>query len=181
VIRPASLGLAALTVAALAATGPAAHAAGSGECSAARVHYMPYPGRAAGLGGLPWVRGSSEGLGLVGLIWYWPPEWRTQQIDRALIYPGGKAPSGVNTKILWAFLSAKAKRMFKGGNLVVRGERLDGVGKTWQQFVSIGYAGQNGAPSYASIITLPSVGCWRLHLGAGGLRASVVFQATSGA
>jgi hypothetical protein len=147
------------------------------ECTPALVHYTPYPGGAPGLGQLPWVRATSRGLGLVALLWYWPSEWRTHQIERALIFPGGAAPGGPNTKILWAFLSAKAKRAFNGGNLVVRGQRLDGPGKTWQQFVPIGYDGQDGAPSYASIIVLPSEGCWRLQLGAGGLRADVIFEA----
>jgi hypothetical protein len=173
------LALLALATVASVSTGRASSAAGLTECGAARVHYTPYPGGAPGLGQLPWVRGTSRGLGLVGLLWYWPTEWRDKQIDRALIYPGGKAPAGYNTKILWAFLSAKAKRTFNGGNLIVRGQRLDGLGKTWQQFVGIGYEGQDGAPSYASIISLPSEGCWRLQLGAGGLRASVVFQATA--
>jgi hypothetical protein len=149
------------------------------ECNAALVHYTPYPGGAPGLGQLPWVRGTSRGLGLVGLIWYWPTEWREQQVDRALIYPGGKTPRGSNTKILWAFLSAKAKRLFAGGDLVIKGTRLDGPGGTWQRFASIGYAGQIGAPSFASIVTLPAEGCWRLQLGAGGLHAWVVFEATT--
>lgn len=152
---------------------------GGSQCRPALVHYTPYPGGAPGLGALPWVRATSRGLGLVALLWYWPSEWRAQQIDRAIIFPGGKAPSGVNTKIMWAFLSDKAKRTFNGGNLIVRGQRLDGPGKTWQQFVPIGYVGQNGAPSYASIISLPSEGCWRLQIGAGGLHASVVFEATA--
>lgn len=94
---------------------------------------------------------------------------------------GGTAPAGSPaTKILWAFLSPTAKRAFNGGTLIVQGQRLDGPAKTWQQFVSIGYDGQNGAPSYASIISLPAAGCWRVRLSAGGLRASVVFQATTG-
>jgi len=163
-----------VALAALIAAG-AAHA----SCGAARVHYTPYPGGAPGLGQLPWVRGDSAGLGLVGLIWYWPQSWRQQQIDRALIYPGGATPSGGNTKILWAFITPKAKRMYTGGSLTVKGERLDGPGKTWQRFVPIAYADQNGAPSFASGITVPTTGCWRLHLGAGGLHATVVFEATS--
>jgi hypothetical protein len=156
-----------------------AQAAQQSSCGASVVHYTPYPGGAAGLGQLPWIRGTSAGLGLVGLLWYWPQAWREQQIDGALIYPGGTTPSGGNTKILWAFLSPKAKRAYAGGPLIVKGERLDAPGKTWQRFVPIAYAGQNGAPSFASGITVPSEGCWRLQLGAGGLHATVVFQATS--
>lgn len=153
-------------------------ATGLTACSAARVHYTPYPGRAPGLGRLPWVRADSSGLGLVGLLWYWPGQWRDQGIDRALIYPGGHAPGGPNTKILWAFLEPKGKRLAIG-NLVAQGQRLDGLGKTWQQFGGIGYAGQNGAPSFASIIVLPTDGCWRVRLSAGAAHATVVFRATA--
>jgi hypothetical protein len=148
-------------------------------CRPALLHYSPYPGGAPGLGQIPWVRATSRGLGLIALLWYWPPEWRAQQIDRALISPGGKTPGGWTTKIMWAFLSDKAKRTFNGGNMIVRAQRLDGPGTTWQRFMPIAYDGQNGAPSYASIISLPAAGCWRLQVGAGGLHASVVFEATT--
>ena len=162
------------------ATGRTSTAAGLTECRAARVHYTPYPGGAAGLGRIPWVRAESSGLRLVGLLWYWPGQWRDQGIDRALIYPGGQAPEGTpNMKILWAFLSPKAKRLVSG-RLIVQGQRLDGPGRTWQQFAPIGYAGQNGAPSFASIIVLPVEGCWRVRLSAGAARAQIVFQATKG-
>jgi hypothetical protein len=43
--------------------------------------------------------------------------------------------------------------------------------------VAISYSGQNGAPSYASIVDVPTAGCWRLRLSTGTLRASVVLQA----
>jgi hypothetical protein len=113
------------------------------------------------------------------LLWYWPGQWRDQGIDRALIYPGGHAPGGSpNTKILWAFLSPKAKRLVRG-SLIVQGRRLDGPGKTWQQFGQIGYDGQKGAPSFASIIVLPAEGCWKVRLSAGAAHASLVFQADS--
>jgi hypothetical protein len=168
-----------LVTAAAVTSAASGRTAAASDCNAALVHYTPYPGGAPGLGDLPWVRGTSRGLGLVALLWYWPTDWRMQQVGRALIYPGGKAPSGANTKILWAFLSERAKRTYSGGSLVVRGTRLDGPGRTWQQFSSIAYAGQHGAPSFASIITLPSEGCWRLQLGTGGLNAAVVFEAAS--
>ncbi len=125
------------------------------------------------------MRADSSGLGLVGLLWYWPSQWRDQGIDRALIYPGGHAPGGTpNTKVLWAFLSSKAKPLVRG-TLIVQGQRLYGPGKTWQQLAPIGYDGQKGAPSFASIIVLPSEGCWKIKLSAGAAHASLVFQATT--
>jgi hypothetical protein len=168
--------LGASLAAALSLSQPASAAA---PCPAAVVHYTPYPGGAPGLGGLPWVRANSQGLGLVGLIWYWPQSWFDTHVDRARIYPGGMSPTGVNTKILWAFLSKKAKRTYDGGPLTVKGRRLDAPGKTWQRFLPIAYDGQDGAPSFASGITVPTEGCWRLDLGAGGLHGSVVFEARS--
>ena len=155
------------------ATSPAA------RCNAAVVHYTPWPGGDSRLDNTPWVRGSSGGWGLVGLLWYWPQEWRAEARTRAVIYTGGQAPQGYSTKVLWAFTSRAAVAK-GGGTLVVRGQRLGGRGRTVQRFAAISYDGQNGAPSYASIIKLPSPGCWRLSLSTGVLRASVVFQAIRG-
>jgi hypothetical protein len=149
------------------------------QCSPARVHYTPYPGGDERMYRIPWVRGTPSDLGLVGLLWYWPDEWKLQQVQRAVIFTGGVVPAGYSTKILWAFVAPSAKGR-GGGRLIVQGERLDGRAKTWQQFAPIGYAGQRGAPSFASIIKLPAPGCWRLRLTAGDLRSTVVFRAVSG-
>ncbi len=99
-------------------------------------------------------------------------------MTHATIYTNGHAPGGVsNMKILWAFLSPQAKTALGAGQVVIKGERMDAPGKTWQQFVEISYSGQNRAPSYASVINLPSAGCWRLELTAGPLHAATVFNA----
>jgi hypothetical protein len=153
-------------------------------CSAAPLHAPPYPGHAPGLGRLPWVAGAPPSLGLVGLVWYWPRAWAN--VHSARIYTGGTTPgggNGPNMKILWVFTAPAAKRAYTragGGDLVVQGARLDAPGKTRQRFASITYAGQNGAPSFASIVDLPAAGCWRLRLSTGGLRATVTFLAVSG-
>ena len=119
-------------------------------------------------------------MGLVGLLWYWPETWQQRRLGAARIYTGGAAPAGYSTKILWAFLGRSAKGR-GGAHLVVRGRRLDQPGSFRQVFAAISYAGQQGAPSYASIINVPSAGCWRLQLSTGALRASVVFQAVRAA
>jgi hypothetical protein len=177
-VLPVAVALAALLAADASARGSISTELAA--CAPAGVHYTPYPGGAPGLSGFPWVRATSAKLGLVGLLWYWRPEWRDQGVDRARIYPHG-TDGHITMKILWAFLSPTAKQAYAGGRLIVTGRRLDGPGKSWQQFVPIAYAGQNGAPSYASVISLPAEGCWRLQLAAGGLHASVVFEATSAA
>jgi hypothetical protein len=149
-------------------------------CNPARVNYTRYPGGDSGLGGLPWIRGAPRAVGLVGLLWYWPESWRQRRLRPARIFTGGVAPAGYSTKILWVFLGRSAKGG-GGARLVVRGRRLDQQGSFTQKFAAISYAGQQGAPSYASIIDVPTAGCWRLQLSAGTLRASVVFQAVRAA
>ena len=62
----------------------------------------------------------------------------------------------------------------------MRGRRLDGRGSFTQRFGPIGYEGQKGAPSYASIVDVPKPGCRRLVLTTGRVRASVVFGAVRG-
>jgi hypothetical protein len=162
---------------------PIAAALAALACSAAPLHAPPYPGHAPGLGYLPWVSGSPASLGLVGLVWYWPHAWA--DVHRARIYTSGETPGGhgASMKILWVFTSPAAKRAYTragGGGLIVQGTRLDGPGRTWQQFSPVSYAGQNGTPSWASIVDLPAAGCWRLRLSTGGLRATVTFLAVSG-
>jgi hypothetical protein len=124
------------------------------------------------------VRGKPD-AGLVALLWYWPENWTKQRRREARIFTGGVAPAGYNVKILWAFLAPSAKRQ-GGSELVVEGDPLDGGRGFEQKFAAIGYAGQNGAPSYASIIDIPRPGCWRLTLETGDLRASVDFRAVRG-
>ena len=149
------------------------------SCVPARVNYTPYGGGDPTLDHSAWVGGSPGRYRLRGLLWYWPASWREQQVDRAQIYVGGEAPQGWSTKILWAFLGEPAKRQAEG-ELVVRGRRLDGRGSFTQRFAPIGYEGQNGAPSFASIVDIPTPGCWRLRLTTGRVRVSVVFRAVRG-
>lgn len=169
-----------LAVVAYGEAGSDGNSARSVGCVASLVQYTRYPGGDARLGGLPWIRGEPRATGLVGLIWYWPRSWHERRVRRARIFTGGVAPEGYSTKILWAFL-AKAAQGRAGRQLVVRGERLDGPGTFQQSFAAISYAGQNGAPSYASIVNVPTAGCWRLRLTTGSLRASVVVQAVRAA
>jgi hypothetical protein len=149
------------------------------SCTPPRVRYTPYPGGDESLSEIPWIRGEPNSAGLVGLLWYWPEEWQRQRLREARIFTGGTAPAGYNTKVMWVFLAEAAKG--RGGEtLVVEGRRLDGDGAFRQEFAAIGYAGQEGAPSYASIIDVPEQGCWRLQLSTGELRAQVDLLAVEG-
>ena len=149
-------------------------------CNPARVNHTRYPGGDARLAWLPWVRGEPRRAGLVGLLWYWPETWRQRRLRTARIFTDGVAPGGASTKILWVFVG-RSTRSSGGARLVVRGRRLDAEGSFRQEFAAISYSGQQGAPSYASIVHVPSPGCWRLTLSTGSLRAAVVFQAIQAA
>lgn len=148
-------------------------------CTPSRVHYTPYPGGGKGLSGLPWIRGVARSHGLVGLIWYAPPQWERREVAEARIYTDGKAPAESSTKILWTFLAETAGGR-AGDELTVRGRRFDRPGSTRQRFAAISYSGQNGAPSYASVIDLPRPGCWRLYLSTGELHGTVDLRAIPG-
>jgi hypothetical protein len=148
-------------------------------CDPAQVRYDPYPGGDERLSQIPWIAGKPQSSGLVGLLWYWPDEWRRQQVEEARIYTGGVAPQGWNVKILWAFVAPSARGRGES-ELLVEGRRLDGRGRFEGRFAAIGYAGQEGAPSYASIIDVPKQGCWRLTLTTGTLRAEVDLRAEDG-
>ncbi|HEU0303727.1 MAG TPA: hypothetical protein VFR32_04025 [Gaiellaceae bacterium] len=77
--------------------------------------------------------------------------WKTPE-GGALLYVGGKTPSGGNTKVLW-----RARPL--GGTLVVSGSRLDGVGAFRQEFKGAG----GPQPGYwPSIVVVPEAGCWLL-------------------
>jgi hypothetical protein len=146
----------------------------SPTCDPPRVHRSAYPGHGKGLEGIPWIEGEPRETGLVGLLAYWPPQWR--KVRTARIYTGGRAPQGYNTKMLWVFLGPSAKRD-ADTELRVEGRRMDGPGTFHASFAGIGYEGQDGAPSYASIIDVPKPGCWRLTLTTGKLTATVDLRA----
>jgi hypothetical protein len=89
-----------------------------------------------------------------------------------------EAPAGYSAKVLWAFL-APSVRNGGDGKLVIRGENLTGPGRIRDEFSEISYSGQDGAPSFASILDLPRSGCWRLRLTTGELRSFVDIEAIS--
>lgn len=153
---------------------------GRTDCRTPRVQYTPYPGHGNGLGRIPWIRGEPAGLGLVALLWYWPPAWARGKVEEARIFTGGVAPAGYNVKVLWVFLG-HAARGAGGRDLVIRGRRLDEPGSFRSEpFSVISDVGRRGAPSYASIVNVPRPGCWRLSLATGSLAAHVDLWAVPG-
>jgi hypothetical protein len=94
----------------------------------------------------------------------------------ALAGSGGTMHEGWSTKVMWVF-PGTAQRDRGGSMLMIRGRRLDGPGRFSRREAAIGYDGQDGAPSNASIIDLPTPGCWRIDVTTARLRGHVVFQA----
>jgi hypothetical protein len=143
-------------------------------CGPPVVHPRGYPGGDESLKGLPWVRAEPRSLDVVGLLWYWPENWAN--VRRARVFTGGVHPAGYSAKVLWAFLAPSARN--RGGEkLVITGRNLDTGEKVRDSFHAIGYSGQNGAPSYATGLDVPTPGCWRLTLTTGDLKAVVDFRA----
>jgi len=152
---------------------PAERAAAPAPCEPAAVKRTPFP-----IGGerTPWVEGEPRGSGLTAVLAYWPPRWK--DVTRARVVTGGTMPEGWNAKTMWIFVGAE-NRDRGGPELVIEGRNLTGEG-TWRDtFAAISYEGQQGAPSYASIVDLPSPGCWRLTLTSGDLHGTVDLQAVA--
>jgi hypothetical protein len=157
-----------------AAPGPTSTVA---SCATALVHYTPAPGaRQLDLSDLPWVRGEPEESGLVALLWYWPRPWVHQRLTEGRIFTGGVAPAGYNVKVLWMFVSSGA-RARGSRSVVVHGTQLDGTATFQERFSRIGFDSDAGPPAYASIIDVPSAGCWRLEIRSGQLKARVSLRA----
>lgn len=162
--------------AALLAPGGAAPVRAAAGCPVSQVRYDAYGGGDHSMDRTPWLAGRPAGSGLAAILWYWPAEWTRPHRSGAAIYTGGEMPQGWSTKVLWTWVG-RAQRGRGGHQLTVTGTRLDAHGSFTQRFGAISYGGQNRAPSFASIIDVPSAGCWRLDVSTAQLRASVVLRA----
>jgi hypothetical protein len=151
--RGAGLGLAFVLAAAFPAAGTTGGVAAS--CPASPVHYERLPGVQPALAGLPWVAPQPRRAGLVGhLFYYGPLRWGRSRVRDFRIYSGGAAPGGrLQMKILWS-----GPERLEGRTLVVRGTRLGRPGR-FVRTLAVG----------PSIVNVPSPGCWRLTLRAGGV------------
>ena len=87
--------------------------------------------------------------------------------DSAVIYAGGRAPEGWNTKFLW--WSPRP-----GSSLTLSGRRIDGVGRFQQTF---GSASSDEGTVFPSIVMIPTAGCWAVTVQTGRTAGLVVFQA----
>ncbi len=88
--------------------------------------------------------------------------------ERAVIYAGGRAPEGWNTKFLW--WSPKP-----GGRFELKGRRMDAVGQFTQS--ESGAWNDDMGTIFPSIVEIPTAGCWAVTVSTGGRAGLVVFQA----
>ncbi len=86
--------------------------------------------------------------------------WRTPE-GGALIYAGGRTPSGGNTKVLWR-TTRDTSRPY--GELVLDGTQLDGPGTFQQVRPEVSPSGH-----WPSIPVVPNAGCWLFRVRIGGL------------
>jgi hypothetical protein len=101
-----------------------------------------------------------------------------QELTEGRIFTGGVAPGGYNVKVLWMFVSPGA-RARGSRTVVVDGTQLDGMatfqGEVLEDRLQLGY----GPPAYASIIDVPSAGCWRLQVTSGRLTGQFDLRAVA--
>ncbi len=91
--------------------------------------------------------------------------------ETAVVYAGGRAPEGWNTKFLW--WSPKP-----GSSLWLFGTRLDLPGSFEQvEHTAYGITPPVTGPVFPSIVDIPTAGCWAVKVASGSRAGLVVFQA----
>jgi hypothetical protein len=153
-----SIVIGALAVAASAWTAGQAHdAGGATPCVATTVRYT------STAIGTPHVDAGR----VTGHLYYAGPtlmDGRVNGSDGLVIYVRGRWTLG-STKILWSVGRGA------GTTLRIVGKRLDGAGAFSQRLPG------SGRGNFPSIVSVPAVGCWRLTLRTGRVRAGVVLRA----
>ena len=91
--------------------------------------------------------------------------------DEAVVYAGGRYPSGTNEKFLWW-------APHPSGMLTIRGHRIDGAGDfAFNAQQAYGTTPPVTGPIFPSIVDIPAPGCWLLTLQTGFSGGAVVFKA----
>jgi hypothetical protein len=145
-------------------------------CLATAVHGEPLPSSGA-LSALRWVQATPHRAGIVGMIFGYDAALEEPTNPTFALWTGGAAPQGWATKILWIVRNPHA-----GGEITVRGRALDGTRTFAQRFRQVWDASDQPASGseYASIVDIPSAGCWRLDVSAGRrVRGFLVVRAVS--
>jgi hypothetical protein len=137
-------------------------------CPTTLVHYTPRPGTEPSLRALPWIATTPNSTQIVGHLFYYGVHgviWRGHHARGLRIYPGGTVPAsgGAQTKILWIDYSRRSR-----GPMTIDGQRLDAPGEFHQTFAVLG----------ASVIDVPSKGCWRVTVHTRTTRGQITMLAT---
>jgi hypothetical protein len=138
-------------------------------CTATPVHGEPLP-RSGTLSQLKWVQATPRRAGIVGMLFAYDAQIAGEP-PRFALWAGGTAPPpGPNQKILWVI-----RNRGQEGLLTVRGREVGGTDTFTQRFGSVGAADPAGT-LYASIVSAPHAGCWRLDVSSGRVKGSLVVQ-----
>lgn len=141
-----------VVIAALSTAGAATGARESASaCIAAPVRMTASPPTSGGPRGVPWMRAGRT----VAYLFGYGETLRRLSPGRAALFTGGTGTAGENMKVLWAVRDSRRL-------LTIAGDRLDGPGTFSESFAAVGVTGAGDWGYYASIVSIPSAGCWRL-------------------
>jgi hypothetical protein len=145
------------------------------SCAATPVHGEPLPHSGSLLAQLPWVQATPSHAGIVGMLFAYDPALETG-LGRPefALWARGAAPGGWSTKILWIVRNVHVTNV-----LTIRGSEIGGTGRFAQHFgIVFDHSPERTAGRmYASIVRIPSGGCWRLDVASGRVRGSLVVRA----
>jgi hypothetical protein len=118
-------------------------------------------------GYVTWMPASPRSSGLAAVVFV----STLPGAETAVVYAGGRAPEGWNTKFLW--WSPKP-----GSSLRLVGTRLDLPGSFEQvAHTAYGITPPVTGPVFPSIVDIPTAGCWAVKVASGTRAGLVVFQA----
>lgn len=146
-------------------------------CLATAVHGEPLP-QSGALSHLPWVQAVPHRAGIVGMLFAYDARLESATTPTFALWTGGAAPGGSPAmKILWI-----VRNTHVAGPITILGHRVLGPGRFTQRFDPVSDISAQPAQGveYASIIKIPSAGCWRLDMNAGPrVRGSLIVRAVA--
>jgi hypothetical protein len=146
-------------------------------CAATPVHRGPLP-QSGSLSALRWVQAEPHRAGIVGMLFAWDDRLQPDPAQPTFaLWAHGVAPGPgprASMKVLWIIRNVHAT-----GDLVVQARRLDGRGSWHAQFSRVFDASAHPAKGteFASIVKLPSAGCWQLDVRSASVHGRYVVRA----
>jgi hypothetical protein len=137
---------------------PPGSAAASPPCAATPIQARPFPN----LRGVPWIKATPASAGITAHLFY----GHHAHGAAAELHTHGTMPDGGSTKILWLIDRGNVGRF-----LTLDGTNLTRPSRLHQVFPAAGEG------SYPSIVDVPTVGCWQLHVTSGSVAGMVTLRA----